>query len=516
MRKLPLTLLLFMSIAGIFAQNVDLSDGLYFDGEPYLSIDPHNSNHIVVAWIGFTPGYPTGIKVKTSFDRGNSWSASTFLPHISSLMHSADPSIAFDTAGYVYACYIDFNELIDSGQIVVSRSPDGGLTWGSPSRVMGGHDDGTKTPIDRPWFCINPVSNHFYVTSKPAPWILPPNRAYFRTSSDEGVTWQPWRYIDTTGYLIGNLIAAPMITPAVGSDGAVHCVYPTYLASQNILPGFIHASSTTDGATFSYHGLYYSATPANDSFAKTGYHLAVDPTNPQHLVFNCLGKPNGDLDVYIMQSTNGGTSWTTPQRVNDDPISNGKMQDMTWCGFDINGDLIVGWRDRRDAPGTGYKQPSETWGAILRKDSINFTANFKISDTLSEFSAKYLDTSGNDFMNIELRNDTMYAVWGDVRDSVLNVWFNMKGMGTPSSTTGILLTDGAIPAVNIYPDPAHDVLYISGEKVNEVTITNMKGQLITHETVNRQMIDILSLTPGVYIIQLYTSKGTATQRFIKE
>lgn len=518
MKKTLLLLFISMLVRDLSAQNENLSNGQYFDGEPYMVIDPHNSKHIVVAWIGFTVGSPTGIKTKVSFDGGNSWSASVFLPHTNPSfpsLHSADPSICFDTAGYVYACYIDFHEAPDTGGVYVVRSPDGGLTWGSPNKVMTVSDDGAKKPLDRPWFCINPVNNHFYVTTKPAPWVLPPNRPYFRTSSDGGVTWAPWRYIDTTGHLVGNLISAPMAAPTVGSDGIFHCMYPSYLSSQNVLPGYIHASSANDGATFTYNNAYFSATTAQDSLAKLGYHLAIDPTNPQHLVFNFLGKPSGDLDIYMIQSSNGGTTWSSPQRVNDDPIGNGKMQDMTWCSFDVNGDLIVGWRDRRDAPGSGYSQPSETWGTILRKDSSNFSANFKISDTLAQFVAQYLDTNGNDFLNINLHQDTVYAVWGDTRTGVLQIWFNKKGIqgGSPS---GILLTDEAIPAVSTYPNPSQNILYLKGENVTEVLIYNMTGQLVTDEKITSQQINTSALVKGVYNIQFRTAKGNTTQRFVKD
>ncbi|GAB1443705.1 hypothetical protein MASR2M39_25470 [Ignavibacteriales bacterium] len=33
-----------------------------------------------------------------------------------------------------------------------------------------------------------------------------------------------------------------------------------------------------------------------------------------------------DPDIVMMKSTDGGTTWTTPVRVNNDPINNGKDQ----------------------------------------------------------------------------------------------------------------------------------------------------------------------------------------------
>ncbi len=518
MRNSLLCIFLSLIFASLFAQNENLSDGQYFDGEPYMAIDPRNPNHIIVAWMGYTVGTPFGIKVKVSFDRGNSWSASTFLPHSASVFHSADPSIAFDTAGYAYACYIDFTETPDSGAIYVVRSPDGGLTWGAPMKAMDAYDDGTKYPIDRPWFCINPVTNHFYLTSKPAPWVLPPNRPYFRTSSDGGATWAAWRYIDSTGYLVGSDISGPMPAPAVGSDGVFHCIYPTYLSSQSVYAGYIHASSNNDGQGFSYHSKYLTIAGNTDTLPKMGYHLSIDPTNPQHLVFNFPAKmiSGTDIDIWVVQSTDGGSTWTSPLRVNDDPVGNGVMQDMTWCGFDVNGDLIVGWRDRRDGGGTGYSVPSEIFGAILRHDSTAFTPNFKISDTLAQFNATYLDASGNDFMNIALQKDTLYAVWGDVRTNVLSVWFDRKGMTGSTTTTGILLTDDPIPAVQIAPNPTDATLYLSGEKVSEVSITSMTGQIVSHLMLSEQQINVSSLSRGIYIIRMITAKGISTQRFVKD
>src|ERR1700728_3958168 len=107
MKKTLLCMFICFITGYLSAQNENISNGQYFDGEPYMIIDPHNGNHIVAAWIGFTVGSPTGIKVKVSNDGGTSWSASAFLPHQASIFHSADPSLAFDTAGHLWACYID-------------------------------------------------------------------------------------------------------------------------------------------------------------------------------------------------------------------------------------------------------------------------------------------------------------------------------------------------------------------------------------------------------------------------
>jgi len=43
----------------------------------------------------------------------------------------------------------------------------------------------------------------------------------------------------------------------------------------------------------------------------------------------------------------GGSNWSTPIRVNDDPKNNGVVQDMVWADFSPSGSLGISWRDRR-------------------------------------------------------------------------------------------------------------------------------------------------------------------------
>ena len=59
--------LLLISLLSI-GQNQNISNGNIFDGEPYLSINPSNSQHMVVAWMGYLPFSRVYIKTKVSFN----------------------------------------------------------------------------------------------------------------------------------------------------------------------------------------------------------------------------------------------------------------------------------------------------------------------------------------------------------------------------------------------------------------------------------------------------------------
>jgi len=174
-KSLPL-LLLLAALFRLSAQNQNISNGQFFDGEPYLAIDPTNPKHIVVAWMGYTFGNPLGIKTRVSFNGGATWSAPKTLPHFSPSFHSADPSLAFGTDGTLYACYIDYRENPDSGGVYVIRSSDGGLNWTNAVKAIDAYADGSKYPLDRPWLTVNPVNGHLYITTKPAPWVAPTDR----------------------------------------------------------------------------------------------------------------------------------------------------------------------------------------------------------------------------------------------------------------------------------------------------------------------------------------------------
>ena len=109
MRTLILTFLLISIYASLAGQPRNISEGFIFDGEPYLAINPDNSQHLVIAWMGWASiADRLKIKTKTSFDAGRTWSETVELPHVAAGFSSADPSIAFNHLGEVFISYIDF------------------------------------------------------------------------------------------------------------------------------------------------------------------------------------------------------------------------------------------------------------------------------------------------------------------------------------------------------------------------------------------------------------------------
>lgn len=520
-KKYCIVLLLLICVERVHAQNENISEGLLFDGEPYLAIDPMNAQHIVVCWMSASGTELIKIKVRTSFNGGITWSSPVSIPHNASGYTSADPSMDYDSYGNVYLCFVDYNLNMTGGGDYLIKSTNDGLTWAPAKKILDAFDDALKYPIDRPWMTIDKSGGindgNIYITSKPAPWVSAPNRNYFVTSTDGGETFNAWRYIDTAGWSIGDFIQAPMAAPAIAADGIFYCVYPGFKISESIYPRFIMAASNNAGIYFNYNLVLNYTGGLTDTLPKFGYRLTADKSDANHLAFVYFAAPYGDADIFSTETFNKGTTWSTPVRINSDMPGNGKLQDLVWADFNQYGDFLITWRDRRNAPDTGYITSSEIWGAVKWKDSVSFSSDFKIADTLVAYN-EVLSGNGNDFMSSQLFGDTLYAVWGDTRNGTLNIWFQ-KMNARNGSVTGIQnIASENSKNILIYPNPASNKIFISAGQINEIIIYDLMGKLIMHQSIyaNNFEINIQSLPAAEYIIELKSFSDVFYRKFTKQ
>lgn len=521
-----ITVMFIVCFSALYSQNQNLSNGAIFDGEPYLSINPSNSQHIVVAWMGWVNlSNQFKIKTKSSFDGGETWSTTSELPHTITGYTSADPSIDFNQNGDVFICYIDFTGTTPpvTGGVYISKSTDGGLTWNAPLEVINTSYDGTKWPIDRPWMVIDKSasvnSGNIYVTTMNLNRDNPSFNPYLSVSTDSGINFST-TYIDSSGWLAGSINPLPMCSPAVSSTGIFYGVYPSYVLTQSLYAQAFLATSIDAGSTFTYNTTITHTTPTNIgnySYAKKASLFLCNPSNANHLAYIYLTAELGDLDIFLIESLDAGINWTTPTRINDDPVGNNRMQDLIWGDFDTDGDLIISWRDKRNGTDGTYQNPSEIWASYRSHTATDFSPNFQITNQLVAFDSD-LEYAGNDFMSIKTQDDILYAAWGDPRDGELNIWFQrMATDGTVLSINQISSED--VPDVFIYPNPITSKIYVESNNLERVIIYDSNGKTILNKLNknNNKFLDISTVNypSGTYIVEVTTSKTTVTKKVIK-
>ncbi len=505
-----------------FGQNVLVSSGTYFEGEPSIAINPSNPQHLIAAWMGYQFGEKIVIKSSFSMNGGTTWSAPISQAHLSPGFSSADVSLGFDHVGNAYMCYIDYDNVgFTQGQVVVRKSTNGGLSWGNAVEAINISDCPNKMCIDRPWMVIDQSGNSplapIYVTTMNADQpalITPPYNPYLSVSLDGGQSFLNPRIMDTLNYLAGSTIPQPMPTPTIDGAGKFYAMYPSYLVSQSVFPRQILASSTNLGTSLD-HLVAYQGTGIgiSNSTCKRAGKLIADKAHPGHLAYCFLSEQNDQADVYLMESSDGGNTWGTMHKVNQDPIGNNRVQDLLWGDFNESGDLVITWRDRRNAPNDGYEQASEIYAATKPYGSLTLSQDYPISSQAAAHDT-ILEGSGNDFMSVVYAGDTCYAVWGDVRSGTLKIYLNKWNALTQQNSISVISEEYGLLT---YPNPTSDILYFKHEfsAPIELRIINAQGAEVYHElNFTENFIDV-STYSGTFFIEVYDQGKTIRGHFTR-
>ena len=146
--------------------------------------------------------------------------------------------------------------------------------------------------------------------------------------------------------------------------------------------------------------------------------LVCDLSNGPHrgtLYLNWSDQRNGtgDTDVWLARSTDGGRTWSAPQRVNDD--KKGRQQFLTWLAVDqTTGHLYTVFYDRR-----AYDdERTDVYLAVSRDGGQSFE-NMKISE--SPFDPVSFIFFG-DYNHISAHAGMVRPIWTRLENNVLSVW----------------------------------------------------------------------------------------------
>lgn len=442
------------------AQNINLSNSPYWNGECYLAVNPQNPKHLVSAWMYFSlSNLKNAIATRTSFDGGQTWSSLQILPHVYSSFTCADPSIYFGKDSCVYLAYIDLSGLhsSDSGYDMVARSVNGGITWKAPVKAIAWNAQ-PNLPIDRPWIAADgsngAYSGRVYLTSQNAYFAPQPHHPWFTYSSDSGATWAPVKQLDDS--IPSGVITDATAFVTVAANGTLYGAYFSYYVSYSVYPRLILVKSYNGGTSFTTHAAInftaIDAVPEADSLLKDGRSISSNPADTNNLVIVGCENHFGEPDIVSYNSHDAGNTWGAPVRVNDDVMgAYDTCHDMAWGGFAANGMYAVVWRDRRGL-GKGDSASFRIFGSTSNDEGNSFNKNFLISDTVSP--PVFLE-HGDDFLGCSVTDSNVYALWSDLRTGKENTFFNATPFNKiPASLPPI--SDNSTIKVEAYPNPFHN------------------------------------------------------------
>ena len=93
-------------------------------------------------------------------------------------------------------------------------------------------------------------------------------------------------------------------------------------------------------------------------------------------------------------------------------------------------------------------------------------------------------------------------------------------MNEDQQTDYVLIEVTSIPEtsaskIDLYPNPAHHVLYVHAEGVEQIEVFNIMGQRVLSQQsqADDNDLDITGFAPGIYTVRVKTEQGMFSRRF---
>ncbi len=408
--------------------------------ENSVFVDPGDANTMLNSNNSTSPTGPPiyGADYLYTFDFGETFSGSY---NGVSGNNSGDPATAIGTDGRWYIGFI-----ANSGQAVAYSDNQGG-SW---TRVQVTPNPGQMADKNHLWIDAlegSPYENRLYDAWTDFGGAFD-NHILVSYSDDNGETWSSKQRI-SLGVMAGNHNQG--VNLSTGPNGEVYAVWAIYDGWPQDEKAIGFAKSLDGGEIWedSYRiidnirGIRQSKVPQNmrvNSFPSMAVDVSGGSNNGNiYVVWTNVGVPGqnsgSDRDVYMIKSTDGGDNWSSPIRVNQDPINMGKAHYLPWIACDpANGTISVIWYDNRNTAATA----AEAWVATSN-DAGETWDDFKVSDVSFTPSPIPGMASGyfGDYLGITALDGKVYPCWTDNRSGHAMTYVSVFETITVTSPFGL-------------------------------------------------------------------------------
>jgi len=356
--------------------------------EPSIAVDPTDGNKMTIGWRQFNSvssnfrqggwGYTT--------DGGIHW---TFPGVLENNVFRSDPVLGSNETGNFFYLSLRENFYDD-----IWRSTNGGQAW---TRLTFGNVTGG----DKEWFTIDTTNGmgHGFLYQA---WSTGGNNwggRQFSRSTDNGVTWispifipssPVWGTLDVTSN--GNLF----IGGAANFSSPFWCIRSSNAQNPAVTPTFDQSTQVNLGGSLVFGGGINPGGLAGQCF------LAVDRSggttnNNIYMLASVEPFGGGGTDVMFARSTDGGQSFSGPQRINDDPINPNKWHWFGTLAVAPNGRIDCVWFDTRNA---ANNTDSQLFYSYSTDGGVTWSPNVAVSTAFTPFEGYPNQNKIGDYITI--------------------------------------------------------------------------------------------------------------------
>jgi len=487
--------------------NYNISDDIYPQNEPSVKFNAKYPNKVLAAWRDFRTGVTPALRrigYSYSTDGGTTWSVSQLIPALDpNHPLASDPVVVSDTSGNFFVATVS---LTNAGalDLLVFKSTDGGATFANyyMAQGSGANDE------DKEWMICDltkgssPYKNNLYIS-----WTRfgTPAGILLTKSTNDGVNWSSPVQVSSGGGVQGS-------DPAIGPNGEVYVVWLGGNATNDIV---YFNKSTNGGTSFGIEANIAQGASPNITISSSGVtfpsidcDISGGPRNGYLYTVWCDSR-NGDPDIFLIRSSNGGTNWSAPLRVNDDAIGNGKLQCWPWISVNEQGNIAILYYDSRNSTSTNI---IEAWLARSTDGGQTFI-NEKLSSVSFTATSPNSDVRFGDYINVDYSGNRIAAVWTDQRAGGINqeIYTAVVDLSTgitPISTN----TPDNYSLYQNYPNPFNPTTKI---RFNLAKSSSVK--IVIYDVMGREIQSLVneSLKPGTYETTFDGSKLNSGAYFYK-
>jgi hypothetical protein len=309
------------------------------------------------------------------------------------------------------------------------KSTDNGATWSAASCVhvgtggQSGGDDRESGWVDNN--TASPYYGRIYVA-----WNnFGQNGALQVSYTDNGVNWSTpytlhssfYRQGQVTGGFDGTVFVSALNEHGGGNNPRTHILYKSTNGGSSWTSSTMAASQSAPGQNGGgpCTNTYFNNIPPIWRYQGLGQ-PGVGPSSVVHYAYTRHGAGTDLGDIYYVRSTNNGTSWSTPLRLDTDAST--RTQWMPSLAVTSGGKVLVTWYDRRN---TTDGQNYERRGRTSTDNGVTWQADMAISDGVKaqpqQPDPEVQGCYAGDYDYHVADSTTVYATWMDGRVAINGV-----------------------------------------------------------------------------------------------